>query len=132
MAFRINHIHYKSRDPKASADWFVAAFNFRILTDDMRPTGDRFIRAMSEDEGLQVNFSGQRQGETLPACMVGPHLGLEHFGIDTADMEGDVARLKALGAELDEGPRPGRGGQTVAFLHTPDGFRIELIQPPKQ
>ncbi|KAB2855526.1 MAG: methylmalonyl-CoA epimerase, partial [Bauldia sp.] len=47
-------------------------------------------------------------------------------------MEGDVARLKALGAELDEGPRPGRGGQTVAFLHTPDGFRIELIQPPKQ
>ena len=132
MAFRINHIHYKCRDPKASADWFVKAFNFRILTDDQRPTGDRFIRAMSEDDGLQVNFSGERQGETLPACVVGPHLGLEHFGIDTADMEGDVARLKALGAELAEGPRPGRGGQTVAFLHTPDGFRIELIQPPKR
>ena len=132
MAFRINHIHYKARDPKASADWFVKAFNFSIMTDETRGTGDRFIRAMSEDNKLQVNFSGERTGEPLPAGVVGPHLGLEHIGIDSTDIEIDVARLKALGAELTEGPRVGRGGQMVAFMHTPDGFRVELMQPPKQ
>lgn len=130
MAFQITHIHFKSRDPKKSADWFVQAFNFRILTDETRKTGDRFIRAMTEDDGLQVNFSGERNGESLPEGIVGPYLGLEHFGISTADIEADVTRLAALGATLDEGPRVGRGGQMVAFMHSPDGFRIELMQPP--
>lgn len=132
MTFRINHIHFKSRDPKLSADWFVKAFNFTILTDETRKTGDRFIRCMTEDNKLQVNFSGERDGEPLPEGIVGAHLGLEHFGIDSADIEADVTRLSALGAELDEGPRVGRGGQMVAFMHSPDGFRIELMQPPRQ
>lgn len=130
MAFRINHIHFKSRDPRRSADWFVNAFNFSILTDETRASGDRFIRCMSEDNGLQVNFSGEQHGESLPQGIVGPHLGLEHFGISSSDIAGDVARLKALGADLHEGPRVGRGGQMVAFMHSPDGFRIELMQPP--
>jgi lactoylglutathione lyase len=132
MAFHINHIHIKSRDPKSSADWFVNAFNFRILTDAVRPTGDRFIRCETEDGTLRVNFSGQRNGETLPEGCVGPQLGLEHFGIDSSDIRADVDRLVSLGAKLAEGPQEGRGGQLIAFLHTPDGIRVELIQPPKQ
>ncbi|WP_011580400.1 MULTISPECIES: VOC family protein [Chelativorans] len=132
MAFRINHIHFKSRDPKQSADWFVKAFNFMILTDEVRQTGDRFIRCMTEDNALRVNFSGERNGEKLPEAIVGPHLGLEHFGIDSADIHADVARLSALGAILNEGPRTGRGGQMVAFMQSPDGFRIELMQQPKK
>lgn len=132
MVFRINHIHFKSRSPKASADWFVKAFNFSILTDETRKTGDRFIRCMTEDDRLQVNFSGERDDEPLPEGTVGAHLGLEHFGIDSTDIDADVERLTALGARLDEGPRVGRGGQMVAFMHSPDGFRIELMQPAKQ
>jgi lactoylglutathione lyase len=132
MVFRINHIHVKSRDPGASADWFAKAFNFTILTDETRKSGDRFIRCQTEDGSLRVNFSGEQQGETLPEGIVGVHLGLEHFGIDSTDIDADVERLSALGAKLDEAPRVGRGGQMVAFMHTPDGVRVELMQPPKQ
>lgn len=132
MTFRINHIHVKSRDPKASADWFGRAFNFTVLSDEIRRTGDRFIRCQTEDGGLRVNFSGEQDGETLPEGVEGVHLGLEHFGIDVADIRADVERLTALGAVLAEGPRVGRGGQLVAFLRTPDGVRVELIQPPQQ
>ena len=132
MVFHINHIHMKTRDPKASADWFVKAFNFTILTDVVRDVGDRFIRCQTEDGAIRVNFSGERRGETLPEGPIGLHLGMEHFGIDSADIHADVERLVALGAELDEGPQVGRGGQLIAFLNTPDGIRVELIQPPKQ
>jgi lactoylglutathione lyase len=131
MAYRINHIHIKTRDPKGSADWLVKAFNFSILSDAERAVGDRFIRCAAEDGTMRVNFSSERSGETLPEGIVGVHLGLEHFGIDSADIVADIARLSALGAELDEGPNPGMGGQQVAFLNTPVGVRIELIQPPK-
>jgi catechol-2,3-dioxygenase len=30
MAYRINHIHLKSPDPRRTADWYVGAFGFTI------------------------------------------------------------------------------------------------------
>ncbi|MBP1883775.1 VOC family protein [Sinorhizobium mexicanum] len=127
--FRINHLHLKSRDPKASADWFVQAFNFQVLTDEQRSTGDRFVRCLTEDGGMRVFFSGERDGEVLHDGATGVHLGIEHIGIDTADVVAHVERLQAMGARLIEGPRPGVGSAMVAFVETPDGIRIELMQP---
>ena len=60
--FRINHIHLKSPDPKALADWFVEAFKFTIVSDTVRVFGDRFIGCDSED-GMRVNISSARTGE---------------------------------------------------------------------
>ena len=55
-------------------------------------------------------------------------LWLEHFGLDTLDIEKDVARLKALGATLQEGPMRMPNGVQIAFLAGPDDVRFELIQ----
>lgn len=130
MAFRINHVHIKHADPGAAAEWFVEAFGFKVLSDEQRPVGDRFIRCLTADGGLGVNFSGQRHGETLAPATEGVHFGLEHFGLDSVEIERDVERLVSLGARLEEGPNEGRGGQRIAFLGTPFGVRIELIQRP--
>lgn len=129
MAFRINHIHVKCLKPRTTADWFVSAFNFTVLSDDQRSVGDRFVRCVTEDGALRVNFSNARSGETLGRAPSGVHYGLEHFGLDSADLDADIARLVQAGATLEEGPNEGRGGQRVAFLRTPDDLRIELIQP---
>jgi len=129
MPFRINHIHLKAPDPRKTADWYVNAFNFKILGDAVRPApfGDRFIRCESEDGGMAVNISGARTGETLGPGDALPHHGLEHFGFDTADLEAEIMRLKALGAELLDGPLES-GGVRIAFMRVPDDVRIELIQ----
>jgi lactoylglutathione lyase len=127
MAFRINHIHLKSPDPKKAADWYVQAFNFKIMADDVRAFGDRFVRCTSEDGGINVNISGARSGETLGEGDAMPHHGLEHFGFDTTDIEADVARLKGLGAELLEGPIEMPNGGKIAFVKGPDNVRIELV-----
>ena len=60
MAFRINHIHLKSPDPRKTAEWYVRAFNFKIISDETRVFGDRFVRCQSEDGGMAVNISGAR------------------------------------------------------------------------
>ena len=44
MAFRINHIHLKAPDPRKTAEWYVGAFNFKIVSDETRVFGDRFVR----------------------------------------------------------------------------------------
>jgi catechol 2,3-dioxygenase-like lactoylglutathione lyase family enzyme len=131
MPFRINHIHLKAPDPKKTADWYVRAFNFKIVSDEVRVFGDRFIRCQSEDGGMAVNISGARSGETLGPGDAMPHEGLEHFGLDTADIEADIARLEGLGARKLEGPIQMPNGGKIAFIQAPDDVRLELIQAPR-
>ena len=128
MVYRINHIHLKSPDPEKTANWYVRAFNFKIVSDEVRSFGDRFIRCQSEDGGMAVNISGARTGETLGPGDASPHHGLEHFGFDSADLEADIKRLQGLGAELLEGPIPTGHGTTIAFMKAPDDTRLELIE----
>ena len=125
--FRINHIHLKSPDPKALADWFVDAFNLTIVSDTVRVFGDRFIGCDSED-GMRVNISGARTGERMGQGDADPHYGLEHFGFDVVDMDEEIKRLEGLGAVLADGPYDTGDGRKIAFIKAPDDIRIELIQ----
>ncbi len=127
MPYLVNHIHLKSSDPKKTADWFVEAFKVQIMSDTVRDFGDRFIVTQTEG-GLAINISSERTGETLGPADSNAHYGLEHFGFDTADMDADVARLVAMGAELKEGPIALPDGRKIGFIAAPGDIRIELIQ----
>jgi len=57
--------------------------------------------------------------------------GLHHVGYRVADCAAALARVKAEGHRvIDEEPRPGSRGTTVAFLHPKSAFGtlIELVQ----
>ncbi|MBM01134.1 MAG: hypothetical protein CL762_00205 [Chloroflexi bacterium] len=125
--YKINHIHIKSNDPEADANWFVQAFNFKITSDEVRAVGDRFISCESEG-GLRVNISGERTNEKLGPSDADPHYGLEHFGFDSSDINADISRLETLGAVLAEGPIEQPNGMQIAFIKTPGNVRLELIQ----
>ena len=131
MAFRINHIHLKAPDPRKTAEWYTQAFNFKIVGDETRAFGDRFIRCTSEDGGMAVNISGARQNETLGPGDASAHHGLEHFGFDSEHLETDIARLEKLGARLLEGPTQVPNGPRIAFLKAPDDVRVELVERKK-
>lgn len=127
MPYLVNHIHLKSSDPGSTADWFVKAFNVKIMSDTVRDFGDRFIITQTEG-GLAINISSERDGETLGPGDANVHYGLEHFGFDTDDIEADFARLEAMGAEIKEGPIPLPDGRKIGFIAAPGDIRIELIQ----
>jgi lactoylglutathione lyase len=131
MAFRINHIHLKASDPRKTAEWYEKAFKFKIVGDDTRVFGDRFIRCQSEDGGMAINISGARTNERLGPGDAMPHHGLEHFGFDSEHLETDIARLEGFGAKLLEGPIQNPGGARIAFLRAPDDVRVELVERPK-
>ena len=131
MAYRINHIHLKAPDPRKTAEWYVRAFAFKILSDEVRVFGDRFVRCQSEDGGMLVNISGARTGEALGPGDARAHHGLEHFGFDSESLEADIARLEGFGARLLEGPIQIPNGPRIAFLWAPDDVRVELIEPRK-
>jgi methylmalonyl-CoA epimerase len=58
--------------------------------------------------------------------------GLHHVAYQTADIEAELARLKAAGLRLiDETPRTGIRSSRVAFLHpkSSGGVLTEIVQP---
>ena len=131
MPFRINHIHIKAPDPRKAAEWWAEAFDFKIISDETRPFGDRFIRCQAGG-GMLLSISNARDGETLaPAGSDGARWGLEHFAIESEDIEADITRLQKLGASHQEGPLKAPNGTLFAFLAVPGGVRIEVLQLPK-
>lgn len=59
--------------------------------------------------------------------------GVHHVGYGVADVAATLADLKELGVRLvDDHPRPGSRGCTVAFLHPKGamGVLVELVEDP--
>ncbi len=127
MAYEFNHVHLKAPDPERTANWFVKAFNFRVVSDTVRAHGDRFIRCETAD-GIIVNISGARTNDRMGDGDASTHWGLEHFGLNVEDLDAEIERLKGLGAELLEGPIDSPSGSRIAFIKAPGDVRIELLQ----
>ena len=130
MTYNLNHVHLKSLDPGNTANWWVDNFNFEIVADSTRDTGDRFIRCRAEN-GCGVNISGPLTGQTLPENDAGVKLGLEHLGFEVDHIDGEIERLAGLGAPLLEGPNQLPNGTRICWIQAPDNVRVELIQLPK-
>ena len=57
--------------------------------------------------------------------------GIHHLALATDDIEGALERAREMGIELvDEEPRPGAWGHTVAFLHpkSTGGILVEFVE----
>lgn len=127
MGYAFNHVHLKAPDPEKTANWYVKAFNFKIVSDTVRLWGDRFIRCETPD-GIVVNISGARTNERMGPGDASAHWGLEHFGITIDDLDMEIKRLTEMGAKLLEGPIDVPNGPRIAFIQAPDDVRIELLQ----
>jgi methylmalonyl-CoA epimerase len=72
-----------------------------------------------------------RDDSTVAKYLANKGEGLHHIGYRVDDCAAALERVKALGFRaIDEQPRPGSRGTTVAFLHpkTAFGTLIELVQ----
>ena len=127
MTYEFDHVHLKAQDPGEVAQWYVKAFNFKIVSDAVRPFGDRFIRCQTVD-GQFINISGPRTNEKLGGGDADAHWGLEHFGVKVDDMKAEIERLTGMGATLKEGPIDVPNGPIIAFIEAPEKTRIELLQ----
>jgi methylmalonyl-CoA/ethylmalonyl-CoA epimerase len=57
--------------------------------------------------------------------------GMHHVALETSDIEASLDRARRLGVDLvDEEPRPGAWGHSVAFLHprSTGGVLVEFVE----
>ena len=120
-----DHIHLRTRDPKAMAEYFHRMFDATILESiqsDGQPRVDLDI------DGLMVFIAPVAADADVEASPREPYLGLDHFGFRVENLEETVAELKRRGAEVAREPRTIRPGVSVAFVRAPENIPVELLQ----
>ena len=121
--YTYDHIHLRSRDPMATAQYFNKMFDAKILESvqsDGQPRIDLDVN------GLIIFIA--KADESVPTGPVEPHLGLDHFGFRVDNLAEAVKELKERGAEFSVEPRDLRPGLKIAFVRAPGDIRIELLE----
>ena len=120
MAFRINHFHLKSPEPRQTVDWYVKHVGAKIVSERAAPNGRMTYRL--DLHGVPLNVT-----EFLEEQKLDQFYGLEHVAIDTDDFATEVAKIKAAGIKiLEERVLP--DGRKVCFFEGPQGVRLEFLE----
>ncbi len=125
--YKVGHIHLKAPDPRATAQWYAKNFEARIEGEG-EGLGDA-ITVHLDIGGTHINISGAPAGQTLPKGTVDYHFGLDHFGLMTDDIVGDVERLQKQGVKVLVPVSKGTAkGSLYSYIKGPDDVLIELVQ----
>ncbi len=136
MLTRIDHVGIACRDLAAKIAFYESAFGLAVVSVEVNESqGVR--EAMLEVSGSPAGSSYVQLLEPLgPDTPVGRFLsrrgeGVHHVGYGVADIHAALAAIGATGVRLiDERPRHGSMGASIAFLHPADvgGVLTELVQ----
>ena len=118
-----DHIHLRSPDPEATAQWFERMFGAEVL----RSTQQGKPRIDLKLGGAKIFIAEVKSGDGVNAAPVTPYQGPDHFGLAVSGIDAVAADLKAKGVEFTKEPQSPRPGIKICFLRGPQGVSIELL-----
>ena len=127
----INHVAIAVEDLEAAIAWYEAAFGATVehretvesdgVEEALLKVAESYVQLLTPvSDSSPVAKYLEKKGE-----------GLHHIGYRVSDCAEALEALRAQGNRLiDEAPRPGSRGTTVAFVHPKGAFGtlIELVQ----
>ena len=134
-AFKFDHVHIISENPKASADWYVEMFGAMIVADTVARGAPQIFVGLG---GMTILIRGLRQGEAPVAAQpIQPYAdfsshntwGTDHFGfLYEGDLTAFCAELRAKGVSFPVELKKGVNGNLLCYVAAPDGVSIELME----
>ncbi len=118
-----DHIHLRTPDPEATAQWFERMLGARIE----RSTQGGQPRIDINLGGAKIFTAKVTPGDGVNAAPVTPYQGLDHFGLAVSGIDAIAADLKKKGVEFTKEPHVPRPGIKICFLRGPQGISIELL-----
>lgn len=123
--YTYDHIHIRSQDPMATAQWYEKMFGAKII-ESTQPDGSP--RVDLDINGLTVFIMRVATDAPAPGADTEVSLALDHFGLRVENMDAAVAELTEKGAEFTMEPRKLRPGLIITYIVAPENVRIELLQ----
>jgi methylmalonyl-CoA epimerase len=125
---RIDHVGIAVEDIEAARELYEELFGAVAVGRDALPDTDVLLLRVGDTHIELVASLGPETPVGKFIASRGP--GMHHVAFLVDDVGAELARLAAAGAELiDEAPRPGAFGKTVAFVHprSAGGVLAELV-----
>ena len=122
--FTWDHVHLRSPDPEATAQWFERMLGAEVLR-TMQQGQPRIDLKLG---GANIFIAPVAAGDGVNPPPATPYQGLDHFGLAVSGIDAAAAELKAKGVEFTKEPTTVRPGVRVAFLRAPEGVSIELLE----
>jgi len=121
VIYELNHVGGRVRDLEASLA-FYGGLGAKMV-DRLFMAGPRVHRVHIQLATGLVELLHHEEPDAQASY------GLNHIGFMTDELDGDYARLTALGYAEISSPRVAGSGQgRLAFLSDPNGVRVELLQ----
>ncbi len=127
----IDHVAIAVRDLEAAVAYYRDTFDAEVTHREVVER-DGVEEALLRVAGSYIQLlTPVRDDSPVAKSLATRGEGLHHVGYRVADCAAALARVKAEGHRvIDEVPRPGSRGTTVAFLHPKSAFGtlIELVE----
>lgn len=129
---QIDHVAIVVKDLEKTIDLYTNTLGFKQIYRET--VADQGIEAVGLEAGDSVIELLRPLDEQSPIAKYrgDAETKMHHTAYRVADLEAELARLKAAGVRLiDEHPRKGAHGNLIAFLHPKStaGVLVELCQP---
>jgi lactoylglutathione lyase len=124
---KLLHTRYRLNDLEKSVRFYKEILGLEEVKRHKSPRGSElvFLRTPGSEELIELCFfpsSGPVQVQP----------DLTHLAFEVESLEVFGRHLAAHGLKYSDGPTLKENGGGFAFIDAPEGYEIELIQPPKQ
>jgi methylmalonyl-CoA/ethylmalonyl-CoA epimerase len=127
----IDHVAIAVRDLDAAIDYYERAFGATVAHREIVENDGVEEALLKVAESYIQLVSPTRPDSPVAKALEKRGEGLHHVGYRVDDCAAALASMVAAGATpIDQAPRPGSRGTTVAFIHPKGSFGtlIELVQ----
>ncbi len=127
----IDHVAIAVRDLEAAIDYYRRAFGAEVEHREVVDTDGVEEAMLKVAESYIQLLTPTRPDSPVAKAIDKRGEGLHHIGYRVADCAAALEAMKAAGATpIDQTPRPGSRGSTVAFIHPKGSFGtlIELVE----
>ncbi len=133
MLTEIDHVAIAVRDLEEAIAWYREVFGAEVVHREVvERDGVEEALIKVADSYVQL-LSPSRPDSTVARFLESRGEGIHHVGYRVEDCAAALATVQAHGGRtIDQEPRPGSRGTTVAFVHPKASFGtlIELVEEP--
>ena len=121
---KLRHIAIAAKDPDAMADFYVKAFDFKIVRSNDGPLAYGHHLSDGTIDLAILRFKTDQLGKGMD------YAGLHHFGILVEDVDAFTKKLESLGAEhyIDQGHGAQQAGYFEKKFYGPEHILFDIAE----
>ncbi len=126
-AKRLLHTRYRVNDLERSVRFYKKALGLREVRRRKSPRGSElvFLKASESEVLIELCYYPDSGLVQVPP-------DLTHLAFEVDNLDDFAKHLEQLGLSYSDGPHYQDDGGGFAFVDAPEGYEIELMQPPTQ